>query len=72
MLLHYKSFKFNAHPEKLQWIQHMLRLMNTGGSGSKIAYIYMLLILREIRCSENYEYKSILRVYLNIKGASLF
>ena len=30
-----------------------LSILTTGGSGSKIAYIFMLLIMRDIRCSEN-------------------
>ena len=49
----------------------MPRLMNTDGSASKIADIFILLIMREIRCSENCEYISILRVCQNIKGDSL-
>ena len=31
----------------------IVRHSSTGGSGNKIAYIFMLLIMRDIRCSEN-------------------
>ena len=53
------------------WNPHPLKHHNSDfsmvGSGSKIAYIFMLLIMRVNRCSENL----LLWVHQNIKGALL-